>query len=95
MKSSFETKKVGCVGFFIFLFLVFIIIFSVYGCPFYICSADAIERAWKILDLIPGRATGAYSHSQVVIAFSTFLFFSVIIYIGWAMKVVLISLSGY
>ncbi|XP_059642224.1 alanine aminotransferase 2-like [Cornus florida] len=27
-------------------------------------SADAIERAWKILDQIPGRATGAYSHSQ-------------------------------
>ncbi|GAB2250022.1 hypothetical protein Droror1_Dr00013381 [Drosera rotundifolia] len=29
-------------------------------------SADAIERAWKILDQIPGRATGAYSHSQGV-----------------------------
>ncbi|XWS12222.1 hypothetical protein CRYUN_Cryun37aG0071300 [Craigia yunnanensis] len=27
-------------------------------------SADSIERAWKILDQIPGRATGAYSHSQ-------------------------------
>ncbi|KAG0470665.1 hypothetical protein HPP92_017365 [Vanilla planifolia] len=27
-------------------------------------SADAISRAWKILDSIPGRATGAYSHSQ-------------------------------
>ncbi|KAG6527987.1 alanine aminotransferase 2-like [Zingiber officinale] len=27
-------------------------------------SADAVERAWKILDAIPGRATGAYSHSQ-------------------------------
>ncbi|KAB2613147.1 alanine aminotransferase 2 [Pyrus ussuriensis x Pyrus communis] len=27
-------------------------------------SADAIERAWEILDQIPGRATGAYSHSQ-------------------------------
>ncbi|XP_029123827.1 alanine aminotransferase 2 isoform X2 [Elaeis guineensis] len=27
-------------------------------------SADAIARAWQILDLIPGRATGAYSHSQ-------------------------------
>ncbi|KAF5194819.1 Alanine aminotransferase [Thalictrum thalictroides] len=27
-------------------------------------SADSIERAWKILDHIPGRATGAYSHSQ-------------------------------
>ncbi|CAN1287264.1 Alanine aminotransferase 2, mitochondrial [Linum perenne] len=27
-------------------------------------SADAIERAWKVLDQIPGRATGAYSHSQ-------------------------------
>ncbi|GLU22533.1 hypothetical protein SLE2022_386010 [Rubroshorea leprosula] len=27
-------------------------------------SADAIERAWQILDQIPGRATGAYSHSQ-------------------------------
>ncbi|KAG5538040.1 hypothetical protein RHGRI_025207 [Rhododendron griersonianum] len=26
--------------------------------------ADAIERAWQILDQIPGRATGAYSHSQ-------------------------------
>ena len=32
------------------------------------CSADSIERAWKILDQIPGRATGAYSHSQVVIS---------------------------
>lgn len=27
-------------------------------------SADSIDRAFKILDLIPGRATGAYSHSQ-------------------------------
>jgi len=27
-------------------------------------TADAIERAWQILDQIPGRATGAYSHSQ-------------------------------
>uniref|UniRef100_A0A1J3HKW0 alanine transaminase n=1 Tax=Noccaea caerulescens TaxID=107243 RepID=A0A1J3HKW0_NOCCA len=27
-------------------------------------STDAIDRAWKILDQIPGRATGAYSHSQ-------------------------------
>ncbi|XP_008783332.2 alanine aminotransferase 2 isoform X2 [Phoenix dactylifera] len=27
-------------------------------------SADAIARAWQILDLIPGRAGGAYSHSQ-------------------------------
>jgi hypothetical protein len=33
-----------------------------------IFSADAIERAWQILDQIPGRATGAYSHSQVIIA---------------------------
>ncbi|XP_064985341.1 alanine aminotransferase 2-like [Musa acuminata AAA Group] len=27
-------------------------------------SADAIARAWQILDAIPGGATGAYSHSQ-------------------------------
>ncbi|KAJ0075216.1 hypothetical protein Patl1_33856 [Pistacia atlantica] len=27
-------------------------------------SADSIERAWQILDQIPGGATGAYSHSQ-------------------------------
>ncbi|KAG7992158.1 hypothetical protein I3843_02G113800 [Carya illinoinensis] len=27
-------------------------------------SADAVERARQILDQIPGRATGAYSHSQ-------------------------------
>ncbi|KAL0354418.1 UNVERIFIED_CONTAM: Alanine aminotransferase 2, mitochondrial [Sesamum radiatum] len=27
-------------------------------------SADSIERAFQILDQIPGRATGAYSHSQ-------------------------------
>ncbi|XP_050886967.1 alanine aminotransferase 1, mitochondrial [Lathyrus oleraceus] len=27
-------------------------------------SADSIERAWQIVDQIPGRATGAYSHSQ-------------------------------
>ncbi|GKE10275.1 alanine aminotransferase 2, partial [Tanacetum coccineum] len=25
---------------------------------------DSVNRAWEILDLIPGRATGAYSHSQ-------------------------------
>ena len=29
------------------------------------CSSDAIDRSWKILDAMPGRATGAYSHSQV------------------------------
>ncbi|XP_047180276.1 alanine aminotransferase 2-like [Vigna umbellata] len=29
-------------------------------------SADAIERAWQIVEQIPGRATGAYSHSQGV-----------------------------
>ncbi|KAJ4814609.1 Alanine aminotransferase 2 [Rhynchospora pubera] len=29
-------------------------------------SSDSIERAWQILDVIPGRATGAYSHSQGV-----------------------------
>ncbi|XP_077240884.1 alanine aminotransferase 2-like [Tasmannia lanceolata] len=29
-------------------------------------SSDSIERAWQILDQIPGRATGAYSHSQGV-----------------------------
>lgn len=33
------------------------------------CSADAIEQAWQILDQIPGRATGAYSHSQVMIPY--------------------------
>ncbi|CAL5184662.1 unnamed protein product [Lathyrus oleraceus] len=27
-------------------------------------SADSIERAWQIVDQIPGRATSAYSHSQ-------------------------------
>uniref|UniRef100_M4ED15 alanine transaminase n=1 Tax=Brassica campestris TaxID=3711 RepID=M4ED15_BRACM len=27
-------------------------------------SSDSIDRAWKILDQIPGKATGAYSHSQ-------------------------------
>ncbi|KAL6496902.1 Alanine--glyoxylate aminotransferase 2, mitochondrial [Orobanche gracilis] len=27
-------------------------------------SADSIDRAFQILDQIPGRATGAYSHSQ-------------------------------
>ncbi|XP_020081386.1 alanine aminotransferase 2-like [Ananas comosus] len=27
-------------------------------------SSDAKARAWQILDLIPGRATSAYSHSQ-------------------------------
>ncbi|KAJ0007247.1 hypothetical protein Pint_29451 [Pistacia integerrima] len=27
-------------------------------------STDSIERAWQILDQIPGGATGAYSHSQ-------------------------------
>ncbi|KAK1279904.1 hypothetical protein QJS04_geneDACA004831 [Acorus gramineus] len=29
-------------------------------------SSDSVERAWQILDQIPGRATGAYSHSQGV-----------------------------
>ncbi|XP_066400361.1 alanine aminotransferase 2-like [Miscanthus floridulus] len=29
-------------------------------------SSDAIERAWQIIEKIPGRATGAYSHSQGV-----------------------------
>lgn len=29
-----------------------------------IFSSDSISRAWQILDGIPGRATGAYSHSQ-------------------------------
>lgn len=28
-------------------------------------SSDAISRAYRIIDNIPGRATGAYSHSQV------------------------------
>eukprot|EP00249_Psilotum_nudum_P015029 c25128_g1_i2 orf=531-2000(-) len=27
-------------------------------------SADAISRAWRIVDSIPGKAVGAYSHSQ-------------------------------
>ncbi|GKC55020.1 hypothetical protein Tco_1077765, partial [Tanacetum coccineum] len=26
--------------------------------------ADSINRAWEILDQIPGRATGAYSHTR-------------------------------
>uniref|UniRef100_A0A803KQU8 alanine transaminase n=1 Tax=Chenopodium quinoa TaxID=63459 RepID=A0A803KQU8_CHEQI len=29
-----------------------------------ICSADSIERARQILDQIPGRTTGGYSHTQ-------------------------------
>ncbi|CAD5195804.1 unnamed protein product [Musa acuminata subsp. malaccensis] len=29
-------------------------------------SADAIARAWQILDVIPGRATGAYSHKLLI-----------------------------
>lgn len=28
------------------------------------CSSDSVERAFNILEMIPGRATGAYSHSQ-------------------------------
>lgn len=36
-------------------------------CLLKFCSADSIERAFQILDQIPGRATGAYSHSQVII----------------------------
>ncbi|KAK9070479.1 hypothetical protein SSX86_010881 [Deinandra increscens subsp. villosa] len=28
-------------------------------------NAESIERAWQILDKIPGRATSGYSHSQV------------------------------
>jgi alanine transaminase len=27
-------------------------------------SSDAIARAYRIVDSIPGRATGAYSHSK-------------------------------
>lgn len=30
-------------------------------------SSDAISRAYRLVDSIPGRATGAYSHSQVVL----------------------------
>lgn len=47
--------------FFLLLFLCSILILS----PI-CCSSDSIQRAWKILDQIPGRATGAYSHSQVI-----------------------------
>lgn len=36
-------------------------------------SADSIERAFQILDQIPGRATGAYSHSQVIMEFTAVL----------------------
>ncbi|RRT81340.1 hypothetical protein B296_00021361, partial [Ensete ventricosum] len=32
-----------------------------------VLSADAIARAWQILDAIPGGATGAYSHSQTLV----------------------------
>lgn len=32
---------------------------------FVVYSSDAISRAYRIIDNIPGRATGAYSHSQV------------------------------
>ena len=31
------------------------------------CSADSISRAEQILASIPGKATGAYSHSQVIV----------------------------
>lgn len=42
------------------------------NCPLAYCSTDAIQRAWQIVDQIPGRATGAYSHSQVLIGLSNF-----------------------
>ncbi|CAN1287262.1 Alanine aminotransferase 2, mitochondrial [Linum perenne] len=45
------------------LFSISLTIALMSDCLFSI-SADAIERAWKVLDQIPGRATGAYSHSQ-------------------------------
>ena len=47
----------------IFELLLIIGFFFTFSCY----SADAIERAWQILDQIPGRATGAYSHSQAMI----------------------------
>lgn len=34
-------------------------------CITFNCSSDSVERAFNILEMIPGRATGAYSHSQV------------------------------
>jgi hypothetical protein len=38
------------------------------------CSADSISRANQILASIPGKATGAYSHSQVTVYNCTFCY---------------------
>lgn len=64
-KSSFVTfNLVYVVGFNSPLIVLIITFFPMWLVLSY-CSADAIERAWQIVEQIPGRATGAYSHSQV------------------------------
>ena len=53
-------------------------------------SSDAIERAWQILEKIAGRATGAYSHSQVHICTILDECFHEWTMIGWAWSFMLL-----
>lgn len=47
------------------------------------------------MDQIPGRATGAYSHSQVLIGLSYLVYLIVSLpYIGWPMKLFLFPYQG-
>ncbi|RWW79064.1 hypothetical protein BHE74_00012678 [Ensete ventricosum] len=63
-----KVKPMPCLGICEALFCIgeistlFVLQFSEH--KYSVLSADAIARAWQILDAIPGRATGAYSHSQ-------------------------------
>lgn len=60
------------------------------------CSADSIERAWQIVDQIPGRATGAYSHSQVLIWLSNlvYLIIAPLLFTGRSMKLFVFPYQG-
>lgn len=60
--------------------------------PLAYCSTDAIERAWQIVEQIPGRATGAYSHSQVPIGLSNMVYFYAMR--GRAMKLFIFPCQG-
>lgn len=48
------------------------------------------------MDQIPGRATGAYSHSQVLMGLSNLVYLIIIpsLYTGWALKLFLFPHQG-
>jgi alanine transaminase len=72
------------------MFFTVWLIFDIY------CSADSIERAWQIVDQIPGRATGAYSHSQVLIDLSNLVYLIIIplLFTGHSMKLFIFAYQG-